>query len=63
MSFCKTCVEQSTDGSSVGRESCEDVGFVAMNAADNTNMLSRFREGDVAAIDVDWGDNLGIFYK
>ena len=58
--FCKTCVEQSKDGASVGRESCKDVGSVAVDASDNTHMLCRFRKVDEAAIDTDGGDDLGI---
>ena len=61
--FCKTCVEQSKDGASVGRESCKDVGSVAVDAPDNTDMFSRLGEVDGDTIDSDGRDNLGILNK
>ena len=56
----KTCIEQSKDCAPVCRESCQDVGSVAVDASDNTHMLCRFRKVDEAAIDTDGGDDLGI---
>ena len=40
VSFCKTGIEQSKDCAPVCRESCHDVGSVAMDTADNNNMFT-----------------------
>ena len=40
MGFCKTSIEQSKDCAPVCRESCQNVGSVAVDTADDTNMFS-----------------------
>ena len=60
MTSCKSRGEEGEDCSSMGRKAREDIWGIAMNAADDPHVLSRFRKGDKVSVNANRRDDLGI---
>ena len=60
MAFGQASWKDGVDGAPVSRKSSKNIGVVAMDAANNSDMFCTFTEGDGDTIDGNRVDNLGI---